>query len=67
MRYDGKVIAPHPCESQKFCSNGRSVFGKCRFHSVQGFNSDPQYVVAFKKFVEKRNGQEAKPRFGAAE
>lgn len=67
MRYGGKVIAEHYFESQMFCSNGRSVFGKCRYHNSQGFSSDPEFVLEFKKFVEKRNGQEtSRPRFGAA-
>jgi hypothetical protein len=67
MRYGGKIITHHHCELLKLCKNGRSVFGSCRYHNVQAFSSDPIYVAEFISTLEKRNGQEAKPRFGAAE
>lgn len=61
MKYRGKVISFHHCELLKLCKNGRSVFGSCRFHNVQAFSSDPEYVSEFKSLLEKRNGQEESP------
>lgn len=59
MRFRGKVVAHHPCDTLKVCKTRRTIYGSCRYHNTKSFSSDPTYVAEFISALERKNGKEA--------